>query len=106
MITNGLSDYSAFVVFEFIMESMEWKNIFKPPFVKLYSILESLRVRLVGKCKKIEPILYFDARNNKMPNLQINGVLFGSIMTICTNKDSLELSTYIMDLFLIGMLII
>lgn len=105
LLSNGLNEYEAYVVFEYIMESLGWKNIFRPPLNFIHYILDCLHSQLSLQCKQLIPVLYFDKKGGCYENLRINGGMCVHIMTLFSYKHfCFELATYIMDVFLMGKL--
>jgi hypothetical protein len=106
LLSNGLNDYDSYVVFEYIMENLGWKNIYKPPLSHMNQLLECLHSQLSSKCKQLIPILYYDKKGDSFDNVRINGGMCVHIMTLCSYKYSaFEFATYIMGVFLMGILI-
>jgi hypothetical protein len=107
LLSNGLEGYDSYVVFEYIMENLSWKFIFKPPLNFIHHILSCLHGKLSEKCKQLIPILYYDWKGCNSENLRINGGMCVHIMTLFSYKHScFDLATYIVDVFLMGSVLI
>ncbi len=103
LLSNGLDGYESYVVFEYIMEDLSWKLIYKPPMNFIHQMLNCLNGQLSVKCKELIPILYYDRKGGIYENLRINGGLCVHIMTLFSYKSSChDLATYIVDVFLMG----
>lgn len=107
LIMNGLNDYDAYVVFEYIMEELRWKSMYIPPLSHMNQMLECLHSQLSAKCKQLVPILYYDKKGSNYESVRINGGLCVHIMTLCAFRYSaIEFATYIMGVFLMGIVLI
>jgi hypothetical protein len=107
LLSNGLDGYDSYVVFEYIMESLQWKLIYKPPLNFIHQILNCLHGQLSVNCKKLIPILYYDWKGGTYENLRINGGMCVHIMTLFSYRYScFDLATYIMGVFLLGSVLI